>query len=364
MRRSGRGVAVLVLALAAPLLAAVVASSCTTFNGLTVPAGDASVETAAGEAAPDVPVVDAPPDAPAPQGYLPVAAAARLCSLVFQCPALAQSILASLAVPIDPVNYSLCMHWLAAPMPPDRVGFAVQAQAFACMAQGGTCAGAGSCLSLEDLAPRDPRCADAGADAAERCGDDGGTVYRCSTGYLLHCGAAYYGPGSSCRTGADGTHWCATGTNCAIAGSCIGTLLDYCGAGSNLTFGINCAYDGYTCDLASNDDSGLANCNTGTLYKPCNSAGTTCAGAVVEVCDGYDDSEFDCAALGETCVAKAGPAVCVGTGDACTPFDSTVDVCTGDTIALCIGGQKQSFDCTSLGLKCVPGAGAESAHCG
>ncbi|MGH7294666.1 MAG: hypothetical protein ACRELB_07030, partial [Polyangiaceae bacterium] len=233
-----------------------------------------------------------------------------------------------------------------------------------CASAGTTCAGAGSCLSLENLVPGDPRCADAGADAAERCGDDGGTVYRCADGYLLHCGSAYYAPGSQCVTGDDGTHWCAIGTNCSAAASCIGTLFDYCGQGNNLHESVNCAYDGYTCDLASNDDSGLPGCNTGTLLEPCASAGTTCAGDVVEVCDGYDDSEFDCAALGQTCAAQAGPAICAGPGDACTPFDTDVDVCTGSSLSLCVGGKKESLDCTTLGMKCIGAAGAESGHCG
>ena len=274
------------------------------------------------------------------QGYLSLADAARVCSLVFQCSELASSVLASVAVPVDPTNYSLCVHWLAAPIPPDRVGFAVQAQTFACMVQGGTCAGAGTCLSLENIAPGDPRCADAGPDAAEHCGDDGGTVYRCADQYLLHCGSAYYAPGSECMTGSDGTHWCALGQNCNLNSSCVGALLDYCSQGGNLHESVNCAYDGYTCDVASNDDSGLPNCNTGTLEKLCASAGTSCSGTTVEVCDGEELSEFDCAALGQTCSSKAGPALCVGSSDECSPFDTSVNECTGTSISLCVGGKK------------------------
>ncbi|HEY6459703.1 MAG TPA: hypothetical protein VIY73_06110, partial [Polyangiaceae bacterium] len=206
MRRPGRATAVLVIALATPLVGALGVASCTTFNGLSVPS-DASTgsDTTFVDAPPrEETSSDAPEAAPPPPGYLSLADAARVCTLVFSCPDLASSVLASVAVPVDPVNYSLCVHWLAAPMPTDRVGFAVQSQTFACMAQGGSCAGAGSCLSLENIEPNDPRCGDAGADAAEHCGDDGGTVFRCADGYLLHCGSAYYAPGSTCTVGSDG----------------------------------------------------------------------------------------------------------------------------------------------------------------
>ena len=355
----------LLIAIVAPALGALVASSCTTFDGLSVPSDAGLPDTTFA----DVPVKEtappeAAPEAAPPPGYLSIADAARVCTLVFACPGLASSVLASVAVPLDPVNYSLCVHWLSAPMPPDRVGFAVQMQTFACMAKGGTCAGAGSCLSLENVEPGDPRCVDAGADAAEHCGDDGGTVFRCGAGYLLHCGSAYYAPGSKCTVGSDGSHWCAIGTNCSVTASCIGTLFDYCGSPSNLHESVNCAYDGYTCDLASNDDSGLPNCNTGTLYESCSVGGATCAGTTVDVCDGYQVSEFDCAAIGQACTAKSGPAICAGATDACTPFDGDVNVCSGTTLSLCVGGQKQQIDCASLGLTCVAGVGAQSGHCG
>jgi hypothetical protein len=366
MRRPWRASAALLVGVAVAIAAA--AGSCTTFDNVTLPADDAGFD-----ATNDTGLPPPPADAgeageaeagPPPPGYLSVPDAARVCSTVFKCPQLASSILQSSAVPVDPVNYALCVEWLAGPVPADRVGFAVQAQTFSCIAQATTCAQAGSCLSLENLDPGDPRCADAGADAAERCADDGGTVMRCADGYVLHCGSAYYGPGSQCMQGDDGTHWCSTGKNCNVQISCIGTLLDYCGAGSNLHESVNCAFDGYTCDTASNDDSGLPGCNTGNLYKPCSNAGTSCAGDVVDVCDGYTISEFDCASMGARCSATNGPALCVRPGDACTPFDADENVCTGTSISLCVGGQKQKLDCASLGLSCVPGAGAASAHCG
>jgi hypothetical protein len=151
---------------------------------------------------------------------------------------------------------------------------------------------------------------------------------------------------------------------CSVSASCIGTLFDYCAQTSNLHESVNCAYDGYTCGLATNDDSGVPGCNTGAVYKTCSSAGSTCTGDVVSVCDGYQVSEFDCAALGGTCSAKAGPALCVRSDDACSPFDPGIDTCSGTTLSLCIGGQKQALDCATLGMSCVPSAGAASGHCG
>jgi hypothetical protein len=360
MRRPWRATAFLLVGVAAAIAVAA-AASCTTFDGLTVPAADGG-----GDAPFDAPGTDAPPptEASTAQGYLSLAEAARVCALVFKCPLLASSILTSAAVPVDQLNYSLCMQWLAGPIPPDRVGFPVQAQIFACMAQASTCAQAGSCLSVENLGPGDSRCADAGADAAERCADDGGTVLRCADGYVLHCGAAYYAPGSQCLVGDDETHWCSLSTHCTVQPSCIGPLLQYCGQGSNLTFSVDCAYEGYTCDVASNDDSGSPNCNTGSLVDLCSTAGTSCTGAVVDVCDGFQISEFDCAALGGTCTATNGSARCTRSDDHCTPFDADVNVCSNNTLSLCVGGGKQQVDCASLGMTCVPGAGAESGHCG
>jgi hypothetical protein len=162
-------------------------------------------------------------------GYLSLDDAARVCSMVFKCQELAPSVLVSVAVPVDPINYSLCVHWLAAPMPPDRPGLAVQAQTFECIAQSTTCNAASSCLSEELIAPTDPRCADAGTDGGERCADDGGTVENCAGGYLLHCGAAYYATGSHCLVGQDNARWCALDTNCTVSDSCIGTINDFCG---------------------------------------------------------------------------------------------------------------------------------------
>ena len=375
---------VLALVLGGPVVGAAALPSCTTFDGLTVGAdantnsnadGNADADADGSDATLDAPLSEtssapeagpeAGPDAATRMGYLSLDDAARACSLIFKCPELAPSVLVSVAVPVDPINYSLCVHWLAAPVPPDRPGLAVQAQAFACMAKkGASCNAASACLAEELVAGNDTRCAGVGIDGGEVCGDDGGTVLNCAGGYFLHCGAAYYGPGSQCLVGLDGAHFCALGTNCTVQASCIGTIFDYCGAGDNLHESINCAYDGYTCDVATNQDAGLPNCNTGTQYLSCSTAGTSCAGAVVDVCDGAQVSEFNCAALGQSCLAQAGPAICGTSSDACTPFDPSVNLCNGSSLSLCVGGHPQQVDCSAIGLACIPGAGAQSGHCG
>lgn len=348
--RRGLAAAAIVATLAAGVVAA-----CTTFDGVVAGTLDASVVADAGV---DV-VADAPPALPT---YLSAADAARVCSTVFKCQSLASSIVASIAVPIDPTNYSLCMDWLAGPVPSNRVGVAIQAGVFMCIAAATTCRAAGECLPIENFAPGDPRCTAGGADAGEKCADDGGTVLRCADQYALHCGSAYYAPGSRCMQGVDKSHWCALNANCTTASSCVGSLLDYCGSPSNLHEGINCAASGYACGI--DPEAGSPDCLTATRVEKCAAVGTDCAAESVAVCDGYEISKFDCSALGGTCSKKGGPARCVRANDACTPLDGTMNACAGSKISLCVGGASTSFDCATIGATCKPGVGALSGHCG
>ena len=351
-----RAIAVLALSLAC---AAIAAAACTTFDGLTAqaPAVDASVPDTS---PPPPPPADAGKDAPSYASYLSPADGARVCSLVFRCPELASSIIASIAVPVDPTNFALCMDWLTGPLPSTRVGVNVQAGIFECVAHATTCAAATLCLPLENLAPNDARCPpDAGA---ERCADDGGTVLRCSDGYALHCTSAFYATGSRCIEGSDHVRWCALQPTCTAGTQCIGSLLEYCSSPGGLDEEVNCAASGYTCGV--DPEAGSPDCLTATAVEPCSAVGTDCAGTSVAACDGSELSRFDCAALGGTCSKKGGPAHCVRPADACSPFDTSVNACSGSTIALCTGGTPVSFDCGSIGLSCKPAAGAQSSHCG
>jgi hypothetical protein len=339
-------------------LTASFAASCTTFNGLS-PGG--AVDSGGGDVTPD-----SPDSGPNPPGYLSLADAARLCSRVVQCPALATDVIASTTVPVDANNYSLCLHWLTGPIPPDRVGFAAQQQAFTCMLKAATCADAAACLYEEPLSMTDPRCADAGVNPPDTCIDNGNTVLSCYYGYALHCNSPYYQSGTKClhgMIGDAGDVGCALGTNCVNGAGC-STFYDYCGI-DNLHYSLDCAVAGYSCDTAA-DASTV--CDTAGTYTACNTRGAMCSADMnsVTVCDGYEVSTFDCASLTPkgTCSRKDGPGRCVRPGDTCSPFDMTSNQCTQTSISLCIGGQPASFDCASIGLKCVPTAGSVSGHCG
>ena len=154
------------------------ASACTTFDGLSA-SSDGGVDAGVDQG---VVVVDAAPEAAALPTYLSEGDAAKACALVFRCPLLASSVITSVAVPVDPTNFTLCMDWLAGPLPPNRVGIPIQSSIFQCIANATTCSAAAACVPIENFLPGDPRCADAGAGDAgkEKCADDGGTVLRCN----------------------------------------------------------------------------------------------------------------------------------------------------------------------------------------
>lgn len=363
MRRALRA-SVVAAAWVGGLLLAVCAGSCTTFNGVTVPP---PVTDAASDVAIDVAIdvaVDAAPDGgPAAHSLLSMQDAARVCALAAKCPYLSPSLQASSAIPADPSNFSLCMHWLAGPFPPDRLGFGLQQQSVACMAMATTCAQAAACVSLEYLDPADVRCGDAGADAGPSCADDGGTILYCGTHYAAHCNTAYFAAGSKCTVGSGQLYGCALGANCTVTNTCVGSsVFDECGSTDNLHYRLNCDYEGYDCSEVP--DGSLIGCLSGNEAYPCSTLDTSCAsdGVTVQVCDGYDYSLYDCASLGGTCSNKGGGGICATKNDKCTPFDANVNMCSGNVVSLCVGGQPQTFDCSSIGMSCTGGAG--SAHCG
>jgi hypothetical protein len=350
-------VALPALACACGALAAVtLGPSCTIWNGVTF-----SPELDAG------PSVDAGPDA-SYEHYLTVADAAKVCSLLATCPEpeLAQSITESTGVPVDFGNFANCMEWVAGPIPSNRIGLTIQRSVLSCVAMATSCVAAGKCLSEELFAAGDPRCAgldagddagDAASDAApslDTCLDNGATVQRCSGGNALHCGSAYFEGGAKCLTGADGTSWCATGTMCTQATTCAGSNLEYCGSGTQLRFGINCAAVGNTCGI--DPKTKQADCLTDGTVQLCPDTSSDCDKDRVKVCDFDRYSIFDCAKLGGTCSKDLGSALCVRPGDTCTPFDPDVNVCTGTSISLCLAGAKTSFDCASIKKTCVAGA--------
>lgn len=340
------------------------ASVCTTFSGLEA---DKKGEDSGKDAGPDAKdeagdaAEEGGPDAAASQSYLSLSEAAKACTRIFECPNLANSILWSMAVPVDDLNYSLCLHWLAGPISKERVGFALQSDVFACVAEATSCPEAAACVWLEILSPGDPRCADAGDGGQELCANDGGTVVRCAYDYALHCNSAYYAPGATCLAGKDDWKGCGLGQNCSGVTSCVGPMLTYC-AVDTLKYGINCSYSGYGCGFET--DSGLP-CVPEEGFVECSIPGASrCANDKAWICDGLFESAFDCGSMGFECTSTQGATRCEPPSAACTPTDATQNVCNGSSIDVCVGGQATTFDCASIGLGCVPGAQGKSAHCG
>src|SRR5271166_2031757 len=115
MRRALRASTVAAACTGAVALSAL-AWACTTFNGVTLPpeqnpASDAATDSVMLDTATEAPF-DSGSEAAAPRSLLSLQAAARVCALAAKCPYLAPSVQGSIAVPIDPTNFSLCMHWL------------------------------------------------------------------------------------------------------------------------------------------------------------------------------------------------------------------------------------------------------------
>jgi hypothetical protein len=338
------------------------AAACTVFNGLTpTTRTDASPPADAmppGDAVPDI-AAEAHPDAgPVPLNYLTVAQGAALCSLATSCPLLSSTIQISVGVPIDANNYSLCMEWAAGPIPGTRQGFTIQQAVLQCMAAATSCTAAAACAVYENIPPGDPRCkAPMNPDGGNLCLDNATSV-NCSTGYAEHCGAGGYTPGASCNLGSDGLTACSLSSleaGCVGNLSCIGTFEDFCGL-DGLHIRYNCETFGDPCVYGeAGAQCGEACFTTGALI---------CDGDVVKSCDGTEQSPFVCSDMGGTCASKQNAIYCARPGDSCTPLDSDVNVCTGTSLALCIGGAKTSFDCASISKQCLPGVIPQTPHCG
>ena len=336
---------------------------CTTFSGLEAETeAGAPIKDGGSEAsdAAEETAQEAGQDASTARTYLSLGEAAKACTMIFDCPNLANSVVWSMAVPVDDLNYSLCLHWLAGPIPEGRVGFGVQAEAFACIAEATTCREAGACLWVELMSPGDDRCADAG-DGGAQCTDDAGTLLYCQYLQAIHCNTGYYAPGARCMDGTGDWKGCGLEKDCNSVTSCVGPVLTYC-AIDTLKYGINCSYAGYTCGFEA--DSGMP-CVPEDGFKECMIPGASrCDSDTAWICDGIWESAFDCASLGFECTDQQGTARCVPPSPECSPTDATQNVCHGTSIDVCVGGSSETFDCASIGMTCVPGAQGKTAHCG
>jgi len=142
---------------------------------------------------------------------------------------------------------------------------------------------------------------------------------------------------------------------CPPFSTCQTSFEDFCGI-DMLHFSINCSTVGGLCGF---DDAGYSNCG-----PHCPAINTACTGTVVSVCDGQELNGYDCGRLGGTCDNMGNAIHCSLPTDTCSPADGDVNVCSGTSITLCVGGQKTSFDCASIQKMCVPGTAPQGPHCG
>lgn len=346
MKRAG------VVLIGTGLAAAVVAASCTVFDGL-----DGRV-TEAGADASDAQQGDAALLPGQQPGFLSLDDAVALCANEFACPNLPTSTEFSTDLPVDSNRFSSCVDWASGPLPKDRNGVSVTAAVLRCIAKASDCDAAGACTWDDVLSAGDPRCKNKDAGKLGTCGDDGGSLYFCGVSpAIVHCGNSYFAAGSSCLYDDAGSPWC---NRLPCAGQqCNGDMLDYCGT-DGLQYSENCALGGFACGFDTTE--GYDDCLTNGVATKCSSLAVSCVGTTVTICDGLYVSNYDCASYGGSCDQTAFPR-CKRPNESCTPLDADVDVCSGDTIALCVGGEKTMFDCASVGKTCVAGVSGQSSHC-
>ncbi|MBI5533098.1 MAG: hypothetical protein HY898_10300 [Deltaproteobacteria bacterium] len=293
--------------------------------------------------------------------YLAQDQAATVCARLFQCPTLGTSIYSSISVPVGDFNYSVCMDRLAGNLPGNRLGRTLQSGILQCMVATTACADAMACLPWEEISADDPRCVGAGTGSS--CIDQNKTMLDCSLLYATHCDSAYFGAGSRCMIGTDGVAACALSKDCSDPHrSCEEPMFDSCDLKSGLHESWNCNAAGHKCGVDQSTNS--AECLTRTTVELCTGFDADCQGDQMLVCDDFSLSVFDCAAVCGTCAKGAGEAWCARPGDECTPVDTAVNTCEGDTIALCIEGRKVKYDCKRIGKTCKPGDASGSGHCG
>lgn len=328
--------------LVAPLVSLVCSAyGCTVFDGLTVP----------------------PPRIPY-SGYLSLRDGVRACHLVQACPLLAEGVARSIGVPTNEEQFSTCLSWLSGPLPANRYGLAAQAAMLGCLANTLDCSTALECAHAEPLAKDDPRCLGV---VGNQC-LEGGILLDCTTEIAERCHSVYYGAGSECELGLSGAGRCAL--SACMQGSsppprCTSGVYVRCDPATNLRVAQDCNTVGLTCPEGA--EGADAQCATEDGVFPCDEPGrSVCApdGFRVRVCDGALASEFDCAAMDGYCVEEKSGGRCVRSTDTCSPDSVGIDECQGNTIMLCVGGQKVAFNCGDVGLSCIPASGLKRAYCG
>lgn len=319
----------------------VIVYGCTVFDGLTVPV----------------------PKDPYP-GYLSVVDGVHACRLVHDCPQLSAAIARSIGVPASNTQFSTCLSWLSGPLPASRFGLEAQAMMLQCIARANECSEALECAHVEPLDEMDPRCVGVVGDQCLM----GGILLDCTTEIAERCHSAFYGAGSECQLGLAGEGRCALST-CVQGNSlpprCTSGVYVRCDPATNLRVAQDCNTVGLTCPEGA--EGADAQCATEDGVFPCDEPGkAVCApdGTRVRVCDGALASEFDCRDMDADCQQESTGGRCVRTTDVCTPGTPGIDVCQGNSISLCVGGERIVFDCASVGLACIPPSGPSGGHCG
>lgn len=170
---------------------------------------------------------------------------------------------------------------------------------------------------------------------------------------LLDCAAEATG---DCTTFRDcfGGDWVAL-SRCREGAGCTGNVIG--GQAGEPSF--DCGVIGGTCtELFSN--ALRACCNAG----PCDPTGeAVCDGNVSSACGIWGEHVvFDCGVSGRTCQSDP-QAVCVGSGQACSP--ETLTTCSGDVATYCSGGKLATYDCgnTQFRSRCNLGGGSAEPAC-
>ncbi len=332
--------------------------ACTVFNGLGLPPGasvDAGGSPDAGDAA-----------QPGYTAYLPLGQAAMVCSLVFQCSGLPESITQSIGLAFsgdaDPANYSLCVDVLAGPIDPGRPGLATQRAMLAQIAGASSCGDAASIPFVREVF-------DAGCPRPEACVS--GAPTRCSGGAVFQtsCESPLFGDASATcvvtaasEGGAAGVVASCNHTDrCGKGSVCAGNTIYDCEPTTGTNYTYDCSVTGRLCGIGP---ANLPRCQDFCLSTL---QAWDCKDGAVRLCRSTVQSEYGCTPAGGTCkTSPAGTPYCEPAGASCSHFGSKANACSGSAITLCVDGSLTTFDCSSLGAgqSCREGNAVQGAHCG
>ena len=135
-----------------------------------------------------------------------------------------------------------------------------------------------------------------------------------------------------------------------------------------ITSSRNCVVSGQQCGTIATDSGPITDCLNDNQYASCDSTQNdgviTCSDAgLIQACGNFYLMNFDCKQLGASCVATQSSAYCHRPTDNCTPADSTVNVCNGNILTVCVDGKKTTVDCSALGATCMSGGADAPSTC-